>query len=199
MPGFYTAQCCMKEMDRAISRLLATSRRGYTEEYMWNRPISSFDWPMDQMTKVPGEPVAMTEYQMLAECCRNGRTDWWFARCYGNYANNLDWYIWFGRHPGDVYHYELFTPVGLYEGRAPDSRGIYVDPRDWYLCERRVYRHTYTEAEFDLFWATMGTTAIGDDETPAVDAAIAGTGDPIDSADAQLLTLLELLRMLLLR
>ena len=167
MPGIHVIAGCMAEIDALLSRVLSTCSVGYVETFEWDRPVNAMDFPMNELRQRPG--VDELDYDgMVAVLSANG-PNYWIARIYGNYDNELDMYVRFGSLPGRVYHYELIVPKLRYAGRVLDENGFYADPRLWFYAERKVFKGGYSEAEFALYWDSLGS---------AIPAAIETAVDP---------------------
>ena len=173
MPGIHCIAGCRAEIDALLTRILSTCSVGYVDTFEWDRPVNAMDFPMNELSqRTAGEQM---DYDgMVAVLSANG-PNYWIARIYGNYNNELDMYVRFGLLPGRVYHYELFVPKYRYAGRAIDETGFYADPRLWYYAERKVFVRGYSEAEFADYWDSMSaiTAAIEAAEDPPADGAIA--------------------------
>ena len=194
MPGIHCIAGCRAEIDGLLSRMLSTCSVGYVDTFEWDRPVNAMDFPMNELTqRAAGDEL---DYDgMVAVLSANG-PNYWIARIYGNYNNELDMYVRFGLLPGRVYHYELIVPKYRYAGRVVDETGFYADPRLWYYAERKVFVRGYSEAEFADYWDSMGAIpaaieaavdpptdgAIGDDEVSiavVADTAMDETGAAI--------------------
>ena len=135
------------------TRVRSSIERDVMATYIWDRPLWAFDLPMDSMYRQPG--VVRADYEELHQLL-SGRPDYWLARVYANFNNDLDMFIRFGYDPGMIYHYVLKVPMDVYEGCVPDDNGLYADPRNWYLATEKNYVAKYSEADFDIYWGRRG-------------------------------------------
>ena len=155
MPGFHSCAGAMTELSLLTMQVLSTIARGWVEFYRRAGTIGTFDFPLEDMTRF-GEAVEMDYAAMEDYVSAGGNTNWWLARFYGNYDNQLDGYIRWGTMPGMVYHYEFRGPEYLYAGVPMNEHGIYVDPRNWFRSTSYRLIRVYTDAEF----AAVNTIAV---------------------------------------
>ena len=80
-------------MEDGSTGLLSTIRPSTVATYTWPVPIGAFEWPMDSMTRQPGQQEL--DYDgTLAYLQGTGRY-YWIARIYKSYTGLLDMYIRF--------------------------------------------------------------------------------------------------------